>query len=188
MELTEPIESINNQLIDLFGIDTISGQPIWRIVWSNDQWEHRLSDCTPEGFQLVQPTVQWLPKYKQWIPDKFVLERLVAVPEVSKEILPASNTSYEPIFVFENSKHEYLPPKLTVAKFAIDAVYAAQGKSSLAKYKDPDAGLNTADLIQKKREELAELENDLYGNETATGDALAYGHGVVVPHNFKGEN
>lgn len=188
MELTEPIESINRQLVDLFGVDTTSGQPIWRIVWSNDQFEHRLSHHTPEGFELLQPQVQWLPKYKQWIPDKFVLERLVVVPEVSMNELPATKVSYEPIFVFENSKHEYLPPKLTVAKFAIDAVYAAQGKSSLAKYKDPDFGLNTADLIQKKREELAELEADLYGNETPAGDALAYGHGVVVPHNYKEEN
>ena len=188
MELTEPIESINNQLVDLFGIDTLSGQPIWRIVWSNDQYEYRMSDCTPEGIQLIRPKVQWLPKYKQWIPNKFVLERLVVVPEVSKNELPASNVRYEPIFVFENSKHEHLPPKLTVAKFAIDAVYATQGKSSLGKYKDPDYGLNTADLIEKKRAELAQLEEDLYGNETPAGDALAYGHGVVVPHNFKEEN
>jgi hypothetical protein len=42
MELTEKIESINNQLIELYGIDTITGQAMWRVVWSEDQFEHRL--------------------------------------------------------------------------------------------------------------------------------------------------
>lgn len=170
MELTETIESINHQLIDLFGIDTLTGLPIWRIVWSQDQFEKRLGtydDITESGIYLRTVTeVREVPKYRQWITEKYVLERLSIIPESNRDELPATKLSYEPIFVFQDVNDNYLPPKLEVAKFTIDCIYAAQGKSSMAKYKDETT---TPEAIQKRIDDIQEY---LYGDESSITDAL----------------
>ena len=100
MELTETIDSMNRQLVDLFGIDTISGEAMWRVVWSEDQFEKRLMDVTDEGFQLLYPEVRLVPRYRQWIREKYVLERLTIVPEINAEELPTSKLTYESMWVF----------------------------------------------------------------------------------------
>lgn len=178
MELTEQIQSINQQLIDLFGIDTISGLPLWRIVFSEDQYEKRLVAYTDTGLQLLYPEVRLVPKYRQWIQEKYVLEQLTIIPDINTDELPSTKLTYEPIYVFESQLGHALPPKIQVAKFVIDSVYAARGKSSLAKYVDSSV----------QEEEIKKLHDELFGNETEVGDALAYGQGVVVPSNYKKED
>jgi hypothetical protein len=173
MELTERIESINNQLVDLYGIDTITGLPMWRIVWSDDQYEYRYGvyeDFTPSGLFIRQvEEVRYVPKYRQWIRSKYVLERLVLIPEINAGDLPATKLSYEPMYPFETNSGKYLPPRLDAAKFIVDAVLAAQGKSDLAKYKDPVSGLTTEDYQEMKSKEIETLQEELFGNETDTG-------------------
>jgi len=192
VHLNESVESINQQLIDLFGIDTVTGQAMWRVVWSEDQFEHRLGeydDYTPGGIYLrTVKEVRYVPKYRQWIQQKFVLERLVVIPEISMPELPATKTSYEPIYPFETGSGKYLPPNILAAKFVIDTILAAQGKSSLAKYKDPDAGLTMSDVHEKKVAEIDKIQEELFGNETLVGDALAHKEAVIVPRNYKLEN
>lgn len=192
MELTEKIESINQQLIDSYGIDTITGMAMWRVVWSEDQFEHRhgtYNDYTESGIYLRTVTeIRWVPKYRQWIKDKYVLERLVVIPEINTDDLPATKLSYEPIYSFETNFGKYLPPRLDAAKFVIDTVLAAQGKSSLAKYKDPVSGMTSEDYTEMKSQEIDNLESELFGNETDTGDALAHGEAIIVPYNYKKES
>jgi hypothetical protein len=184
MELTEPIDSLNRQLIDLFGIDTITGHPIWRIVFSENQFEKRLVDTTDEGLVLLHPVVREVPKYRQWIKEKYVLERLVLVPDVNREELGGVKQSYEPLFVFEDGKGDYLPPKIQVAKFVIDSVYAAQGKTSLAKYKEPSG----EESLEIKSKQVDQLVEDIYGDETDVTDHLRRKTGIIVPHNFNDSN
>src|SRR3970282_908222 len=176
MELIEKIDSLNRQLVDLYGIDTITGQPIWRIVWSEDQFEKRLMDTTDSGLILLVPEVRLVPKYRQWVHQKYVLERLVIIPEINIPELPATKVSYEPLFVFMDKNDNYLPPILDVAKIVIDTVYAAQGKGSLAKYTDnPD---------EEKVKRVNDIYDYLYGDETDVTDSLRYKTGVVVPRNI----
>jgi len=177
MELTESIESINKQLINHYGIDTITCHPIFRVVWSEDQFEKRLTDRTSEGLQLLFPEVQLLPKYRQWIKERYVLERLVLIPDVNVSELPTQKQSYEPLFTFENAFNgEYLPPKFEAAKLVIDTLYAAIGKKSMIKYLDmlkegtPEA---KEARINKLQEELFGDESNLLGR-TITGEAVAY--------------
>lgn len=181
MELTEPIESINRQLIDLFGIDTVSGQAMWRVVWSEDQFEKRLTDCTDEGLQLLRPEVRLLPKYRQWIREKFVLERLTVIPEVNSDELPTQKVSYEPIYVFEDRYGNYLPPRIDASKFVIDSLYAAMGRSSMRKYVDEEE----KNPMEVREARIDKLQEELFGNETDTGDALAHGQAIIVPNNYK---
>lgn len=192
MELTETIESLNRQLVDLYGIDTVTGDSMWRIVWSDDQWEYRhglYEDYTPSGIYIrtVQET-RWVPKYRQWIQQKYVLERLVLIPEMNLGDLPAAKLSYEPIYPFETPTGQYLPPRLDAAKFVIDAVLAVQGKGTLARYKDPFNGLNSEDYKELKAKEIDDLQRELFGNETTTGDHMAHGEAIIVPRNYKEEN
>jgi hypothetical protein len=182
MELTESIALINQQLIDLFSIDIITGKSIWRVVWSEDQFEKRAINTTEAGLLLPFDVVREVPKYRQWVKEKYVLERLVLVPEMNRDELPTQKISYEPIFVFMDKEGNYLPPKIEVCKLVIDTVYAAQGKSSLAKYKDPDAN------PEAYRARIEETYNELFGEETDVSDALAYGEGVTVPHNYVKES
>lgn len=178
MELSESIESINNQLVDLFGIDTISGDPIWRVVFSEEQFEKRLMEYTDEGLQLLHPEVRLVPKYRQWIQQKYVLERLTVIPDINADELPYNRLSYEPIYVFETASGKYLPPRIDVAKIVIDTIYAAQGKSSLAKYVD--------DEDSEKR--INDLQEYLFSDETAVSDHLSRQTGIIVPSNYKKES
>ncbi len=162
----EKVEDINRQLLDSFGIDTISGQAMWRVVWSDDQFEKRLTEYSDSGVKLLYPEVRELPKYRQWIPSKFVLERLVLVPDASMPELPTSKLSYEPIYIFENANGYPLPPRFDACQFAIQCVYSAQGKGYVEVYKDPEAGLNTKQLLEQKNDRLNELENSLFGDES----------------------
>lgn len=192
METTESIDSLNRQLVDLYGIDTVSGQAMWRIVWSEDQFEHRLGtydDYTESGIYLRTVTeVRYVPKYRQWIQNKYVLERLVVIPEINAGDLPAARMSYEPMYPFETSSGKYLPPRIDACQFIVNAVLAAQGKSSLAKYKDPVSGLSNEDYLEMKRKEIDTLQEELFGNETDTGDAIAHNEAIIVPRNYKKEN
>lgn len=172
MELTESIESINQQLIDEYGIDTITKQSMFRVVWSEDQYEKRLTDFTDEGFQLLHPEVRLLPKYRQWLPEQYVLENLVLVPEVSQHEIPESKLSYEPLYPFQSDAGDPLPPTFWACKFCIDTVRAAMGKKTLRKYVD------NSHTPEEKIKRINKLQKELFGNETDVGDALAQKSGV----------
>lgn len=174
----ESLESINRQLRDLYGTDIVTNQSIWRVVFSEDQLEKRLKYNTDAGIQLLTPVVVEVPKYRQYIQNKYVLERLTLIPEMHLE-LTTEKISYEPIFVFEHAvTHEPLPPNIQAAKFVIDTLYAVAGKSSLAKYKDP------GETREQTEERIKNLQSELFGNETEVGDALAYKEAIVVPRNY----
>lgn len=171
----EPVETINQRLADTFGIETDSNLPIWRIVWSEDQTEKRQSDYTETGVFLLTPRILEFKKYP-YIKERFILERLVLVPEFQQKELCGVKKSYEPLFTFENRKGEFLPPKWEVCEIVIDSVLAVQGKSSLAKYLDnPDP---------ERADEIKGIYEELFGNETDVTDALAYKEGVTVPSNY----
>lgn len=181
MELNESIESLNRQLQELFGIESTTGDAIFRISWAPKQREKRhgtYNDFTPGGIFIRTVTeVREAPKY-QWIGPRYILERLVVVPEVSMSELPTTKLSYEPIWVFETQSGEYLPPRIDAAKLIIDTMYAALGKAGLRKYVD-----NEVNETQEGREHrIQQLQNELFGNETPATDALAYHTGVTVPH------
>lgn len=175
MELTEPIDKINKRLRDNFGIDTISGNTIWRVVWSDDQFEKRLTNCTAEGLTLLTPIVREFPKYKQWIQQRYILERFVIVPALQQNELADVQVSYEPLWTFEDKNGNYLPPKWEACEFIIQAVYAVQfGRNKgIARYIDPDIA---PDARIKRIDNIME---QLWGDEsslmlgTVAGDTVA---------------
>jgi len=184
----EPVESINRQLREQFGIDTVTGLPIWRIVWSEDQYEWRhgtYNDITPGGIYIQTVTEsRYVPKYRQWIPEKFVLERLVVTPESNEKELNGAKTSYEPIFPFENGKGEALPPRFDVAKLVIDTIYAAQfGTHNLKKYVDDEATQEMSEHNKMRR--VDEMVEYLWGDSSGLAGTTITGESVIVPRNFE---
>ncbi len=171
MELREEIEFINKRLLDEFGKES-NNEPRFRVVFSDDQYEKRLTDFTDEGFELIHPEVRLLPKYKQWVREKYILERLV--PVVGETDL-TTKVSYEPAWVFQDKHGNYLPPFFDGCKHVIESMYAAIGrKDTFTKYKDKNIS------AEEKAAELKKVEDQLFGNETIVGDHLAYGTGVSM--------
>ena len=176
----ESVETLNTRLIDHFGKDSDTGQPMFRIVWSEDEVEKRLVECTDLGVQLLYPEVREVKKY-WYLRELYVLERLVEVPEFQVKELAGKRLSYEPLWAYRDDKDQPVRPVWESTKYIIDIFYAALGKKSAYQYVDPYAPENKETRIQK-------LEEELFGNETKTGDALAYQQGIVVPQNYeKGE-
>lgn len=163
------IKVINQQLINHFGLDTSTGQPMWRVVFSDDQFEKRKMIYDDKGARLLHPEVREVPKYRQWIQHKWVLENLVVVPEENMEELAGLKVSYEPIFPFESNDGTPLFPTFDACKFVVDAINAAKGNKKLTKPKEePEAAL----------ERVNKLHDELFGDENSITDALAYGEGV----------
>ena len=180
-DIPQEITEINHQLIRHFGVDTDSNfAAIWRLSWSVDQYEHRLTNHTPEGLQLLHPEVRLLPKYGKWVgPPCWVLERLVVVPVQNLNELPSTAKSYEPIHFFLNPRDgNAIEPVFRACKFLVDLVYAAMSKagSGMVKYVDEMA----KETPEQKELRINQLVDELFGDEsmllgrTITGEAVGY--------------
>src|SRR5215471_806676 len=174
--LLQEVQEVNKLLVKHFGIDSITGQAMWRVVWSDDQYEKRLSTHTKDGFQLLYPEVMELPKYP-WVKSRWTLERLVLIPDIHVDELPTQKMSYEPMYPFENAyTHDAIKPSFEACKFVIDSVYAVLGKKSMRKYVDDEE----SKPVEAKEARIAKLQEELFGDEssllgrTITGEAVAY--------------
>lgn len=180
MELVEPIERINELLFREFGRE-FNGDPKFRVVFSEDQFEDRFVTHTPEGIELQAPTVRRVPKYRHYMKPCYVLERLVPV---TGETDLTTRISYEPAWAFVDKRGNYLPPQYELCKYIIDTLHSQMDKAGSyhAKYKDDTA------TKEARAKEIQDMEDRLFGNETSTGDALAHKWGVTVPTSYEKES
>lgn len=171
MELPEAIVVINNRLLSYFG-KFETGEQNYRVVWSDDQFEKRILTHTREGFILPNPIVGEIPKYRQWIQERFILERLLPVIGDTDLI---TKTTYEPVWTFEDKFGNALPPKWEAIEVIINSVHKAAARATGAKYKEPEALGNTQEAIDAR---VDKLEAELFGNESKISDALAHDSAV----------
>lgn len=185
--MAEKIETINEFLKENFGIDTEDSLPIFRIVWSEDQYEKRLTEYTDSGIKLLYPEIRLLPKYKQFIQNSYILERRVLVPEQNITELAGLKKSYEPLWVFRADNGDPIPPTIAGCKMIIDTVYAAIGKKNLSKYKDPFEGLTPQESYELNKQRLNTIYNELFGDESSLGGEThnASGSAIIMPGNYK---
>jgi hypothetical protein len=177
----ETIATINKRLEDHFGHEHV--KPRFRVVWANDELEKRLIDCTPEGIQLLHPEVREVKKYP-YLKDLYILEKLVEVPVFQQNELPTSRLSYECIWAFRDNKGMPLPPIWDACKFVIDTMHAAMGDhSAIKRYVDTEE--NTTP--EGKQQRITKIQEELFGDETETGDALRYQEGIVVPPTYESD-
>jgi hypothetical protein len=169
----ELIQTINRRLEERYGrLDDL--KPYWRIIYSEDEFEKRLgtfNDYSSEGIYLRTVTeIREVPKYRQWIHNKYVLERLTEVPLFQQEEA-LCQISYEPIWVFEDHKGNALPPRWDAIELIIASIYHSSHEY-YPKYID-DSG-----TPEKQAARIKEIEESLFGNESEITDALAYKEGV----------
>lgn len=176
-------EQINEQLINHFGMDTLSGLPIWRVSWAPDHYEKRFGtweDYGQGGIFLKRVTeAREVAKYPH-LPRHYVFERLVLVPPNQQKELCGAKISYEPIHPFWDSNTDPLPPNWEVCKFIVDTIYFNLGKgpSPIPKFDDPDADGNNG--LEAQKERIKKIKEGLWGNHTAISDALSDKTGVFI--------
>lgn len=183
MELAETIDTINNQLRSIYSIDIASGKPIFRIIWSNDELETRVGtwtdfDASNNPIRTVTEG-RLVPKYIQ-DKDRYILERLVAVPDQNLDELGGAKVSYEPLWVFKNvDSGEYLAPRIDICQFIIntvlEAVHRPKGFARYVKEQAQNFGFLGG---KNKQERLKDIKENLFGNETPITDALMKHSGV----------
>jgi hypothetical protein len=181
----ENIETINEFLRNQYGIDTDDSEPIFRVVWSEDQTEHRVCQFTESGMQLITPEVRLVKKYN-YLSNLYVLERRVLVPEINQKELCGLKKSYEPLWVFHDRHGNPVRPTIQGCQFVVDAVYAALGKRGLKKYVDPLFGKTQEELVAEKEQRIDQIEADLFGDESGLlGDTVTEsGSTIIVPKNY----
>jgi len=155
MELREKVETINRQLVEEFGVDTVSGQPMWRLVFSDDVLEKRLMTHTDSGIELLFPEMREVKKYHD-VRQRYVLERLIGLDPINANEHGGDPLYYNPIWVFKDLNGNYLPPFFEGCRFLAYGVYQKEGKVNIGKvYLDPELDPQTkADRINKIVEEL----------------------------------
>lgn len=170
----EPIAVINQRLLDYYGRSS-ENQAIWRVVWSDDQYEKKYSNVTKGGIELLGKTLQTMPKYS-YIHARYVLEKLVPVPE-GAVVEFDEKTSYEPIWTFEDKNGNPLPPKWEAIELLIKTIMDNMNRatSPYARYMAELKDTNTKEGIEER---VRILEEELFGNETRIGDSLAVDNGV----------
>lgn len=188
--LLEPLHVLNRRLKDHFGSDTSTGQPLWRVSWSEDQFEDRLGtyddyDSSGTIWLRTITEVRRVPKYRQWLKDLYVLEHLVAVPFTNMMDLPDAKVSYEPLFPFWDKDGNYLPPKWEVCEFVISLVESARGNNNMVRYTD---GINSReDWEAAKKARVDSMIEYLGGDESGLmGQTIgASGSGIIVPQSYE---
>jgi hypothetical protein len=179
--LLEPLEVINRRLEDRFGRFE-DGRPKWRVVWSEDQIESRYGTYdrySEHGVYLGQET-GWreVPKYRQWMPNQYVLENLIPVPENSDI---AAKASYEPIWGFADINGNPLPPKWEVIEIVLDQINKNIRENALG-FKIPESELQTPEAIEAR---IKVMEEALFPDASRIGDSLALGEGISLTNTYK---
>lgn len=164
------IDELNKNLKDRYGYAP-TGEPNFRIVWSNDQIEKRNVYQTDEGFDLLSPVVKEQKKYA-FIKDRYILERVVPIPS-NNELLV--DIGYESCWVFQDRFQNYLPPIWSACTFIVDSIYTAINSAGMYKKYN-----NDKDSPEEKLKTLQGMEKELFGNETDVGDALTHGYGISM--------
>lgn len=176
----EDLAEINQRLIDKYGKH--DKLPFFRVSWSEDQFEKRTVTHTSEGLALNYPEIRLIPKYKPLVHNKYILEGLTETPvDMGRTDIQGFKISYEMIWQFMDKNDNALPPRWDACYFILETLKENQEKAGKGvKYRDPNSDPKEALELQKQR--LDKLCEELFGNETNVGDALAYKTGVVVPH------
>lgn len=182
----ESIETLNKRLIEKYG-KYLDNQPMFRVVFSEELFEKRLSNHSKEGFELLQPRITEVRKYG-YIQNKYVLEGLKEIPEIYQGEI-GSKLSYEPMWVFEDGNGNPVPPIWLAIEIVLESVRCSVEGNNGTKYVDPMIEENDPKIgAEVKAARLKEIQDSLFPNETDTGDALAYKEAIVVPRNYTKDN
>lgn len=160
------LQSINRRLIEFYGI-SLSGQAIFKLVWSGDvtekqDGEHHEFDASGKLLRIFKG-IKEVPKYQNTgVFDRYVLETFA----------PNGQDDYEPVFVFQTSDRKFLPPAWKAIEMICYAWVNKNNKDAKPK-----------EVTQEEEREMSEagIFEELFGNETDVSDAMKAGSGIALP-------
>ncbi len=171
--MTETIESkLINDYLKLQAKVPLSDKPLFRLVYSDDQYEHRMITEGPNKGQ-----VQLLPKYP-WIQMAWVFEQWYPPELVEHKDLPfTSEGSYEPLYVFQDKNGKTLPLNQKVIELLVFHIMRPASSEALIKSR----------LIEEQ-DEMDKLEDQYFDNNMdISSDIMSnlhFGEGIIVPSNY----
>lgn len=153
------VETINKHLAK-FGKVKFSDFPRWRVVWSEDQFEHRIGvfhEFTGGILIRVVKGIQEVRKYP-YLRERWILERFLAADEggYHPDIPNSRRGSYEPIFPFEDGDGNPLPLNLKATIFMVQAAESPATKMTESELKNI--------LLAKEEKEVQEIFESLGEN------------------------
>lgn len=180
------VEEINDRLLRFYGRSY--DLQLWRIVNSETQFEKRLTKFDDKGNELLQAEVRELPKYKQWLHNQWILERLMPVPEINMKEL-VEPLSYECLYAFEPGVF----PSWEALAFVIAIVNKKSAEVVGVAYTDPDIiqgpVTNNAEYLAWKSKQTKDIMENLFGDESDISTQLAHGEAVSLtgPSRYEGK-
>lgn len=164
---------------------SITGEYIFRLVWSDNVTENRLGTYNDfdENGQFIRTVreVRRVPKYNyikaRWIFEKWAPGSLTRNPETPD----ADNGDYIPVYVFESAEGKYLPPTRKVLEFIIAYLEGRIKK---------DAVPSQEYLEEREIQETIDSFDDHPGYIKTSGDArnsTAYTKELSKVADFKGD-
>jgi hypothetical protein len=174
----EDFKLINRYLKDYYGHTEDNAN--YRLVWADDERQIRLTKYTPEGLEMLYPEAREMPKYLD-IKERYVLERLIVIPEFGENDIVNETLTYQAIWTFEKFDDRrnkiFVLPNFGACKFIVEIVLEnMRTAGSSVRYRDPDSDPDEA--IENKRARLQHLQEELFGDESTITDALSLRQGV----------
>lgn len=170
-EIPEHVAKINELLERDYGKHD-NNLPVYRVAWSEDQFEYRYGTYkkfTSSGIYIGEQTgFLHVPKYRQWLPEQWVLEQLTPT-EGNSEL--TEKLSYEPLFPFK--KHE---PDYEVCKIVIENILYAMNKRP-EPYKPKFEELQTKEAIEARVEKLMAI---LFDQSDDLVNKMSYGEATFI--------
>lgn len=106
------IEEINKWLRDNYGT-TVTGKPLFRIIWSTNITEHRYSEFSDFYGDILVRTVREIREVLKYpfAQDRFVLERIAVISDKARELGLRSdnNEEYVEVYTFQDKEGNFLP-------------------------------------------------------------------------------
>jgi len=178
--VSETIFVLNKRLEDRYGLGPDSLRSLWKLSWSNTQFEKRYGTYRDyvRGTNILLREVNEVREVRKYpyIENRWLLERLVPVPDINQDEL-ITKLSYECVWAFKLGQ---LPTWLTV-EFLVDVCHTGMTKHNL-----PDRGPNSEEAIEERRKRIETIQEELFGDESDIADSIHYGAGIVVPNQFNG--
>jgi hypothetical protein len=177
--MLETIQNLNKYL-EIKG-KTLEGKPLYRLVWSDDQFEFRkglFKEFLGETFLREFTGVKEVRKYN-YIHSRYILERHFP-PEYCNSAEIANPNYYEPVYVVQDRFGSYLEPNIKVLDFLISAAENSTATSEQELINN---------LKEKDEKEIQEIADALEVSELAVslrmGESVAYSKGLKNASEYK---
>lgn len=144
----------------------LNGQPIYRLVWSDTQTEKRFgtfTDFTPGGLFIREITETRETRKYNYIHERWILEKFSEGRNA--EISTDEGGTYEPFWVFEDGKGNYIDPSLKVVQFIVEFARSSVKASP---------GERKALIERAEEEEVKEYMNELEGSGRTPIESLLH--------------